>query len=159
GPVELDAAGDPRPGEPDQRRFDHPVVVDKVIAVGFVQGHLHPAAEFGQEHNAQIGVLQEDGSIRLVRLRVGYAFDDGIGIDDAAAALVDALLQEHRVPVRLADLIGRNRDDFFPGGNSFRQRMIHDTILYWVKAGDRPGASARFSSAAPLVWRVYGPRR
>ena len=46
-PVELDAAGDPRPIQPDQRRFDDAVVVDEMVAVGLVQCHLDTTAQFG----------------------------------------------------------------------------------------------------------------
>ena len=36
GPVELDTAGDPRPGQPNESGFDDVLAVDQVIAVGLI---------------------------------------------------------------------------------------------------------------------------
>ena len=67
-PVELNPARDPRPGQPDQGRLDHLVVVDEMVAVGFIQRHLHPPADFGQDHDLEIAILQKDGVVRPVLL-------------------------------------------------------------------------------------------
>ena len=118
GPVELDAARDPRPGQADQRGLDDLVVVDEVIAVGLIERHLHATAQLGQDHDLEIAVLEVDGRPRLERGRIGDLIDDGVGVDGAAAALVDAFLQEHRVAVRLADAIGRDLLSFLPDADA-----------------------------------------
>ena len=106
-PVELDAAGNPGSGQADQRRFDDAIVIDEVKVVGLVASHLHAAAKPRQQHNFQVFVLQNDCCISYIGLLVGDTFDDRMGIDNAAAALIDPVFQEHGVLVRLASDIGR----------------------------------------------------
>ena len=79
-----------------------------------VIGHLHASAQLGQNHYLDVFVLQPYGQVLAVRLLVGNLLDDGVGIDDAARTLIDALLQEHRVLLGFAHLVGGNRDDFTP---------------------------------------------
>ncbi len=93
-PVELDAARNPRPGQPDQRRLDDAVVVDEVIVVGLVERHLHAPAKLGQQHDQQVAVLQKDRRVLAVGFDGVDAFDHGVGIDGAAAALVDAFFEK-----------------------------------------------------------------
>lgn len=62
-PVEFNPARNPWPGQPHQRRFDDVVVIDKIIAVGLVEGAVNPSAQFGQDHDAQILVFQPDGMV------------------------------------------------------------------------------------------------
>ena len=112
GPVELDAAGNPRPGEAHQRGLDHLVVVHEVIAVGLVIGPLDAPAQLRQHHHLNVLVFQEDGSVGLVLLFIQDLVHHGQGVDLAAGALVDALFQEHGVTVRLADAVGGDHDGF-----------------------------------------------
>ncbi len=48
-PVEFDTTRDPGTGQPHQGRLDDPVVIHKMIAIGLIEGHLHPAANFRQD--------------------------------------------------------------------------------------------------------------
>src|SRR5690606_4973560 len=57
------------------------------------------------------------------------ALGDGMRVHDAAAALVDALLQEHRVLVRLPDAVGRDADGFLPGSDTVRLVSTHESLL------------------------------
>ena len=116
-PVELNAARDPRPGQAHQRGLDHLVVVNEMIAVGFIERHLYAAAQLGQDHDAQVAIFQKHCGIRLVGFLVEHAVDHRVRVDHAAAALVDAFFQEHRVAVGLADGIGRDYHRFGPGAN------------------------------------------
>ena len=107
GPVELDAAGDPRAGEAHQRRLDHLVVVDEVVAVGFIHGALNAAAQLGQHHDFQIIVFQPYGGVGLKRLFIEDLVHHGQRIHLAAGTLIDALFQKHGIFVGLADAVGR----------------------------------------------------
>ena len=113
-PVEFDAAGNPRAGKTDERRLDDLVVIDEVVAVGFIIGALNTAAELGQHHHADIFVFKPYGGIGLIGLFVEDFVDDRQGIDLAARTLIDALFKEHRVLIRSADAVGRDHDGFNP---------------------------------------------
>ena len=117
GPVELDAAANPRPCQADERRLDYLVIVNEMPIGNFVKGHLYPSAQFGENHDLDILVLQKDSVVFLVHLLVRDGLDDGIGINDAAASLIDTFLQEYGILFGLSCLIGRNRDLFFPSFN------------------------------------------
>ena len=50
-PVKFNAAGNPRPGKTDERRFDNVIIVDKIVTVRFIGCTLNTAAEFRQNHH------------------------------------------------------------------------------------------------------------
>ena len=91
-PIELDAPGDPRPGQTDQRRLDHRLAVDEVVAVGLVLGNVDATADLGQQQDAEILVLQPNGLPGVIGLRLGDPIGAGQRIDPAAAPLVDPAL-------------------------------------------------------------------
>ena len=113
-PVELDTAADPRSAEADEGRLDHMIVVDEIVVVRLIVGTLDPTAELRQDHHLQILILEPDRMIRLILLFIIYFFDRRVRIDASGASLVDTLLQEHRILIRLADPIGRDHLDGFP---------------------------------------------
>ena len=113
-PVELDPARDPGAAQTHERGLDHAVVVNEVVAVGLVEGHLDPPAELGQDHDLEVVVLEEDGRVGPVDPLANDPVDDRVRVDDAAAPLVDALLEEHRVAVGRTDGVGRDHDRFGP---------------------------------------------
>ena len=108
-PVEFYAAADPGSQQSHQCRLDDFVIVDEVIAVRLVIGPLYPAAQLRQHHDVDIFVLQDDRIVCDILLLIHDLVYYRIGVDTPAAALIDALFQEHRILVRLADAIGRNR--------------------------------------------------
>ncbi len=114
GPVKLDAAADPGTEQPHQRRFDHMIIIHKVITVGLIIGSLNPSPQFWQDHDLQIFIFQIDRPVRLILLIVIYFFDHGIRIYPAAAALIYPLFQKHRVFIRFPNFISRNRHNLFP---------------------------------------------
>ena len=62
-PVELDPAGDPGAGKAYQGRFDHMVIIDKIIVVCLIVCPLDTAADLWQDHNLEIIILQVNGMI------------------------------------------------------------------------------------------------
>ena len=114
GPVELDAAGDPGTGQAHQRRLDHVIVIDKIIAVRLVIGPLDPAAQLRQHHHLQVLVFQPDRRVLLVGLRLADLLHRGIGIYLAAASLIHTLVQENGIFLRFSDLIGGDHDLLHP---------------------------------------------
>ena len=127
-PVELDAAADPGTGQAHQGRLDDVVVVHEVAPGYLVVGHLYTAAQLGQHHHYDILVLQPNGQIVLVYLLIAHRLDDGIGIHHTTRPLIDTFLQEHRVLLGLAHLIGGNGHYFSP---SFYHGLISFTKLLY----------------------------
>ena len=147
GPVELDAPGDPGAQQADQGRLDDVLAVDDVVAGVAVLHDVDAAADLRQQHDAQVLVLEMDG-LPGARLRgVGDPVGDGVGVDAARRALVDAPLQEERVAVGLGEGVGVDDDGLGPGchgqvallGGSRRQ--LHH---------DRSGSSPRPTCARPM---------
>ena len=114
-PVELDAAADPRAEEADERRLDDVLAVEEVVAVGAVEAHVDATADLGQHHQPQVPVLEVDGRPGVVDAFVGEAVRERVRVDPAGAALVDPLLEEHRVGVGRRHLVGGDRDGLHPG--------------------------------------------
>ena len=140
-PVELHAAAHPRAGESDERGLDHVVAVEKVVvAVLLVLGDVDAPAEFWQEHEAHVLVLERHGVVFLHRRRVVHLVDERHGIHLPARALIDPLLEEHRVLLRFAHRIRLNRDllalDFQLKITvlCFTCFLYHFLLLMWRKA-------------------------
>ena len=89
----------------------------------FIVGFMHAPAEFRQNHDFQIAVFQKQGMIRLFDFFIRNFFDNRMRIDHAATSLIDALFEKHRVFVRFADRIGRQRNIFFPGTHA--RKIFH----------------------------------
>ena len=115
GPVELDPAGDPRSQQADEGRLDHVLAIEEVVAVGEIAGQEDAPAELRQDHHPEILVLQVQRRPGARRADVGDAIREGIRVDAPGAALVDPLLQEHRVRVRERHLVGREDERRRPG--------------------------------------------
>src|ERR1700737_896320 len=107
--VDLDAPRDPGPEQSDQCRFDDALPVKEVVAVGGAPPDGNPPADLWQDHQPDVLILEMDRLPGAVHLFIRHAIGDGIRIYPAAAALVDALLEEHRTPFRW--LLGVRRDD------------------------------------------------
>ena len=113
-PVELDSSADPRTAEADKSRFDHMVVIDKVIMIRLVVRSLDPASELRKDHDFQILIFQPDGMVRLIFFLIINLFDRRVRIDPAGASLINTALQKHRVFICCSDPISRNDHIFFP---------------------------------------------
>ena len=90
------------------------VVIDKVAFLDFIVCHLYASAQFGEHHDLDVLVLQINRMIGLVGLLVGNGFDDRVGINHAAASLIDTFFQEYRVLFGFPYFVGRDNHIFFP---------------------------------------------
>jgi len=54
GNVPLDAAGDPRADQSDERRLDHVLPVEEVVAVGLVNAREDPSADLRRDTDLQV---------------------------------------------------------------------------------------------------------
>ena len=70
GPVELDAARNPRPCKADQRWLDDVVVIHEVTLLDFVIRHLDASAQLWQYHHLDILILEIDGFPLLLGLLI-----------------------------------------------------------------------------------------
>ena len=108
GPVEFNAAGNPRPGQADEGGLDHAVIIDEIILIGFVQCPLDPSAQFRQDHDIQVFVFQDYSLVLHVLRGFTDLFADGQRIYLAGGTLIRPLFDEKRVLFQIADSIGRN---------------------------------------------------
>ena len=113
-PVKLDAAGDPRSGQSNQRRFDHTVVVNKVIVVCLIQRALDTAAQFRKDHDLQVVIFQPDRVPDFICPGEADLLSGRVRIQFSARSLIHSFLKEHRILVCLSCLIGLNLHILFP---------------------------------------------
>ena len=114
GPVKFNPAGNPRPGQPHKRRFDHMIIVYKIIIVGFVIGPLNPSAQLRKHHYLQIFIFQINGLVCFIHLPVYEFFHSRIRIYSAAATLINAFFQKNRDFFRLPRFISGNHNLLTP---------------------------------------------
>ena len=112
-PVEFNAAGDPRPRQADERGFDDALIVNEIVAVGLVENGVNAPADFGQDHYAEKLVFEPDRFPFSIQSGFGNSIREGQRINLAAAALIDAIFQEHRIFVRRGGKISGD-GQFFP---------------------------------------------
>ena len=111
-PVELNAAGNPWPGEADERWLDNQLMVDGVVAIRFVLQDVDAPADFRQHHGADKLVLDPYGLPFAIHRLFRNAIREGQRVHLPAAALIHALLQEHRILVRRSGQIRWNHQIF-----------------------------------------------
>ena len=115
-PVELHAAGHPRPRQPDQGGLDHGVGPEQVAAAAALPGHVDAPAELRQHDHAQPLVLQVHRAPGpLVRL-VGDLVVERQRVHAAGRPLVHPPVQVCREPVRGQGRIGGQVERRLPGG-------------------------------------------
>ena len=113
-PVKLNSSGDPGTCKSHQRRLDNTVIIDKIIAVCLIQGSLYPASKFRHHHDFQIFILQEYNVPYFAFLFPADIGNRRIRVYLAAASLINPLFKEHRIDVRISDLVCWNLDFLFP---------------------------------------------
>ncbi|MNE63307.1 hypothetical protein D3C80_1586510 [compost metagenome] len=107
-PVEFNSAGNPRPGQTHQRRLDYPVIIDKIIVVGFIQCTVDPAADFRHNLDPHIFIFENDQLVVFIGFHIRDGLNYGMRIHAAGASLIHPFLQEHRIRICLSRLIRRN---------------------------------------------------
>ena len=150
-PVELGSAGNPRTAQADQRRLDDMLAVEEVVAVGFVEPDLDTPAEFRQDHELDVLVLQHDRLIGPVEFFLGNAVSQRVGIDPSTAALVVALIQEHRIEVRRRRRIGGEHDLLDTRGHSFTVHLRSSSSkVFRIQNGKIRNSFCSFSCSSLL---------
>ena len=114
GPVKLNPPADPRPRQAHQRRLDHLVVVNEVIAVGFIQRPLNPSAQLRQYHHPQVVIFQKDCPVAFILFRILNPVNHGQRINLSAGSLINPLFEKHGIPVRFSASVGRNQNILLP---------------------------------------------
>jgi hypothetical protein len=123
-PVELDAARDPRAGEPDECRLDDVVAVEEVVVARLVVADVDPPAEFGQEHEPDPAVLEVDRAPLARGTRRRDAVDERDRVDPPARALVHPAVEEERIPVGLGRFVGLDDKWGLPAGDAARLEAL-----------------------------------
>ena len=85
--VPLDAAGNPRADQADERRLDDVLAIDEVVAVALVHRLEQPPADLRQHADAHVFVLQVNDAIGLVRLDAREGVVKRVGINAPLRAL------------------------------------------------------------------------
>ena len=113
-PVEFDAAARPRPGETDERGLDDRLFINEFVTVGLVLNGMNASADFRQHQYPEKFVFNPDRLPCPVHRLFGNAIGERQRINSAAAALIDPLLQKHRILVRCGWKIGGNDQLLLP---------------------------------------------
>ena len=79
--VPLDPAAGPGPAQGNEAGLDHVVDVKHRLAGGLVQHVVDLAAQFGQEGDAQVFVLEDHGAVAVAGLFPAQKIEHGVGID------------------------------------------------------------------------------
>ena len=96
-PVELEAAGNPRTQNTDQRRLDDMLAIEKVVAGGFVLGPEYPPSQLRKNADAQEFVFQPDERVFPVLPVIAFGLHQHpVRVWAPARPLVDAVLRKHR---------------------------------------------------------------
>src|SRR5262245_43529983 len=119
-PIELYAAGNPRPSQTHERRFDNVLAVEKVIPVRLVHADMDASANFRQNHDAQKLVLQMNCLPRVLDRIRRDAVCERQWVHPPTAALIDPSFQKHGVLVGRQRMICRDHDGLRPRLNGAR---------------------------------------
>ena len=115
--VELDATRDPGPEQAYEGGLDDALPVKEVVSVGDVLPDVNPTSNLRKDHQPDVAVLEMDGLPGPIDLFVRHAIGDRIRIHATTAALVDALFQEHRAPLRRLLRVRGDDDLVMPGAD------------------------------------------
>jgi hypothetical protein len=100
GPVKFHATGNPRPEKAHQGGLDNLLVVEKIVLIDLIEAAVDSPTELGENHDLDICIFQKNRMISTLPLVTGDAIGEGVGVDFAAASLIDPLFEEHRVSIR-----------------------------------------------------------
>src|SRR5580658_8052396 len=89
---------------------------------------MNASTNFWEEHYLDKSVIQKNGIPRALSGRFRDSIEERQGIDPSAAALIDALLKEHWVPIRRLRLIGGEHD----GLSTDMDFTAHIPLILWA---------------------------
>ena len=112
--VPLDPSADPRADQADQRRLDHVLPVNEVVAVGLVDSFKQPPADLRQYADLDVLVLDVHDLVGLIDLGVRQHVVQRVGINNPLRPLRRASEIEHRIGLRRAGQIGRDDNVLLP---------------------------------------------
>src|SRR5262245_6441019 len=92
-PIELYAAGDPRPSQSHERRFDNVLAVEEVIPVRFINADVDASANLRQDHDTQNLVLQMNRLPRVIHRVRRDAVRERQWVHPATTALIDPFFE------------------------------------------------------------------
>jgi hypothetical protein len=150
-PIELNATGDPRAGQADQRRLDDVLVVDHLVVVGLIENRMNSPANVRQNHHAQELILDPYRS-PLLRMRLlGHAIRERKRVNLATAALVHPVVEKYWVLIGSGWRIGRQSD--FPSPRLDAQNAVFSrrVIVRRLRTARR---EARACSSTEVVGHV-----
>lgn len=78
---------------------------------------MHASTQLWQDHDLEIAVFEEKRGVGLVYFLVENTFDDGVGVNRAAAALIHTVFKENGVLVRRPDFVCWDDNFFGPSLN------------------------------------------
>src|ERR1700682_5614940 len=113
-PIELYAAGNPRPSQTHERGFDNVLAVEEVIPVRLVNADVDASANLRQDHDTQKLVLQMNRlPCVLDRIRRD-AVRERQWVHPPTTALIDPFFEKHGVLVGRQRMICRDHDGLRP---------------------------------------------
>ena len=113
-PVELNTSGNPRAGQPYQRRFNDLIVIYKMTFFHLVVCHLDASAQFRENHQLDIFIFEKESPPWTVVLLVFNLLYDRIRIHRTGTSLINPFLEKNRVLFLFTNAVGRQHDGFFP---------------------------------------------
>ena len=114
------------PQQPDQRRFDHVLAIEEVVAIRFVLSNMNAAAYLRKDHETHILIFEMDRPIASLCSLLGDTVREGIRINLAATALIDPLLQKHWIGIGRSRYVRLQGNRFFPRSHRFNH-ISHTT--------------------------------
>ncbi len=117
-PVKLNTPGNPRPGKPYKSRFNHMIVIDKIIPVGFVISPLDSSSQLGKNHHFQIFVFQIYRLVGHVLFFIGYLFRHRQRIYLSGTPLISPLFNKQGTFFRRTYRVSGNDAGLLPDFNA-----------------------------------------
>ena len=113
--VPFDTARNPRSRHADVRRLDHVLVVEDVVAVGFVDGVEQPSADLRQDAQFDVFVFEVEGFVAHRLFVARHVVVERIGVDRAARPLVGPVAFEDGRRFGCVEDVGGEFERSLPG--------------------------------------------
>src|SRR5690606_23132252 len=117
---------------------DDRLVVDRVVLVCLVQQPVDASPDLRQDHHQDVLVLDRDRVPSTILTHLADPIVERKRIHAAARALVDPVLEEHRVPFRLSRDIGWKHQRFATYGNTHGSQSMTGYHANRTRTGTLP---------------------